>query len=187
MGSMRVDCGPVRIDTRAELDGYMDGSAGTVGRIMAPLLGVPERHHADFGRLGLAFQLTNFMRDVRDDSELGAGLPAGGGPRRYGVAEGDLAAGARRRAARAARHEVRRARALFASAGRRRRGARLGAARRALALGVYAACSTASRRTTSTCSAARAGVRAVAAAGAALGSAAPVTAARPCAARSGRR
>ena len=40
------------------------------GRIMAPLLGVPERHHADFGRLGLAFQLTNFLRDVREDYEL---------------------------------------------------------------------------------------------------------------------
>ena len=45
----------------------MDGSAGTVGRIMAALLGVPERHRADFGRLGQAFQLTNFLRDVRED------------------------------------------------------------------------------------------------------------------------
>ena len=43
MRSMRVDCAPVRIDSWEELDAYMDGSAGSVGRIMAPLLGVPER------------------------------------------------------------------------------------------------------------------------------------------------
>ena len=35
-----------------------------------PLLGVPERHHAGFGRLGQAFQLANFIRDVREDTAL---------------------------------------------------------------------------------------------------------------------
>jgi phytoene synthase len=70
MRSMRVDCGPVRIGSDAELDAYMDGSAGSVGRIMARLLDVPERFHADFGRLGEAFQLANFIRDVRKDWEL---------------------------------------------------------------------------------------------------------------------
>jgi phytoene synthase len=70
MRSMRVDCGPVRIGSDDELDTYMDGSAGSVGRIMAPLLDVPERFHADFGRLGQAFQLTNFIRDVDADWEL---------------------------------------------------------------------------------------------------------------------
>src|SRR5688572_10048400 len=71
MGSMRIDCGPVRMDSWDELDAYMDGSAGTVGRIMASLLAVPERHRADFGRLGQAFQLTNFLRDVDEDVSLG--------------------------------------------------------------------------------------------------------------------
>jgi len=71
MGSMRIDCAPVRIRTWDELDAYMDGSAGTVGRIMAALLEVPERHRADFGRLGQAFQLANFVRDVREDRDLG--------------------------------------------------------------------------------------------------------------------
>jgi len=70
MRSMRVDCGPVRIGSDAELDAYMDGSAGSVGRIMARLLDVPERFHADFGRLGQGFQLANFIRDVRKDWEL---------------------------------------------------------------------------------------------------------------------
>jgi len=70
MRSMRVDCGTVRIGSDDELDLYMDGSAGSVGRIMAPLLDVPECFHADFGRLGQAFQLTNFIRDVDEDWEM---------------------------------------------------------------------------------------------------------------------
>jgi phytoene synthase len=70
MRSMRVDCGRVRIASADELDRYMDGSAGSVGRIMAPLLDVPERFHADFGHLGQAFQLTNFLRDVGEDWSL---------------------------------------------------------------------------------------------------------------------
>ena len=66
MRSMRVDCGGrVRIASAAELDAYMDGSAAAVGRIMAPLLGSTD---ADgIARLGVAFQLTNFIRDVRED------------------------------------------------------------------------------------------------------------------------
>jgi phytoene synthase len=70
MDSMRVDCGPVRITTRAQLDRYMNGSAATVGRIMAPLLGAPPALAEDVARLGVAFQLTNFIRDVREDWEL---------------------------------------------------------------------------------------------------------------------
>ncbi len=66
MDSMRVDCGPVRIGDDAELDRYMDGSAATVGRIMAPILGAPAEAER-FAALGVAFQLTNFIRDVRED------------------------------------------------------------------------------------------------------------------------
>ena len=70
MDSMRLDCGPVRVATSAELDAYMRGSAGAVGLIMAPLLGVPPDLHARVAELGTAFQLTNFIRDVREDFEL---------------------------------------------------------------------------------------------------------------------
>ncbi len=67
MRSMRVDCGRVRMASADELDRYMDGSAGSVGRIMAPLLGVPEEQTDAFAAMGKAFQLTNFIRDVRED------------------------------------------------------------------------------------------------------------------------
>ena len=105
--SMRIDCEePVRICTRAQLDDYMEGSAATVGRIMAPLLGAPEPEAV--ARLGVAFQLTNFIRDVPVDWRMDrVYLP--------GLPEDDLRAGAatdtlRERIA----QEVGRARALFA-------------------------------------------------------------------------
>jgi phytoene synthase len=117
MGSMRRDCEPVRMLTWEELESYMDGSAGTVGRIMAPLLGVPERHHADYGRLGRAFQLTNFLRDVREDYSLERVYLPAEDRERFGVAEGDLG---RERASAEVRallgFEAGRARRLFASA-----------------------------------------------------------------------
>jgi phytoene synthase len=44
----------------------MNGSAASVGRIMAPLLGAPGERE-QMAALGVAFQLTNFIRDVRED------------------------------------------------------------------------------------------------------------------------
>jgi phytoene synthase len=107
MRSMRVDCGPVRIASHEELDRYMDGSAGTVGRIMAPLLGAPG-HSDEFARLGMAFQLTNFIRDVGEDWRL---------DRLYlpGLAEADVGGGRATPAFRALlAGEVGRARTMFA-------------------------------------------------------------------------
>jgi phytoene synthase len=117
MRSMRIDCGRVRIGSWDELVAYMDGSAGTVGRIMAPLLGVPAAHHADFGRLGIAFQHANFIRDVREDWSLDRIYLPVEDRERFGVGEADFA---RRSASPALRslvaHEVSRARGLFAAA-----------------------------------------------------------------------
>jgi len=92
MRSMRIDCAPVRISSWEELVAYMDGSAGSVGRIMAALLGVPARHHSDLGRLGLAFQLANFIRDVREDRRLDRVYLPTEDRERFGVSEDDLAA-----------------------------------------------------------------------------------------------
>jgi phytoene synthase len=68
--SMRIDCAPVRMASWEELESYMQGSAGAVGRILAALLGAPPERHDSFVSLALAFQLTNFIRDVREDWEL---------------------------------------------------------------------------------------------------------------------
>jgi 15-cis-phytoene synthase len=117
MCSMRIDCAPVRIETWPELEAYMDGSAGSVGRIMAPLLGVPERHQADYGGLGRAFQLTNFIRDVREDTALDRVYLPAEERDRFGVAEEQLRAEHASPELRALlAHEVRRARRLFADA-----------------------------------------------------------------------
>jgi phytoene synthase len=98
MDSMRMDCGPVRLDDDRALDRYMNGSAATVGRIMAPILGAPDLGER-FARLGIAFQLTNFIRDVPEDLLL---------DRRYlpGL-DADVPA--------AVAHQVARARAAFAA------------------------------------------------------------------------
>jgi phytoene synthase len=118
MRSMRLDCAPVRIASWDELVAYMDGSAGSVGRIMAPLLGVPHRHRGDLGRLGHAFQLANFIRDVAEDRRLDRIYLPAEDRARFGVAEADLA---RPRATPELRallaEQVRRARRLFAAAG----------------------------------------------------------------------
>jgi len=107
MDSMRVDCDePVRIASRAQLDDYMEGSAATVGRVIAPLLGAPEPEA--MARLGVAFQLTNFIRDVPVDWDLDrVYLP--------GLPEDDLRAGAASESLRERiGQEVVRARGLFA-------------------------------------------------------------------------
>src|SRR3954471_14772002 len=117
MRSMRIDCAPVRIASWEELVAYMDGSAGSVGRIMAALLGVPARHHPDLGHLGLAFQLANFIRDVREDATLDRVYLPAEDRERFGVSEQDLRAPRASPAVRAlVAHEVERARGLFASA-----------------------------------------------------------------------
>lgn len=116
MGSMRVDCEPpIRIDTYDQLATYMDGSAGTVGRIMATLLAVPPDHHADIGRLGVAFQLANFIRDVREDRGLDRIYLPAEDRARFGVTDEDLSGSGPRLEA-LLRHESERARALFAAA-----------------------------------------------------------------------
>jgi phytoene synthase len=115
MRSMRIDCAPVRIGSWDELVAYMDGSAGSVGRIMATLLGVSDQEA--LGRLGLAFQLANFIRDVREDRRLDRVYLPAEDRERFGVTDDDLLAARSTPEVRALlAHEVARARRLFASA-----------------------------------------------------------------------
>jgi 15-cis-phytoene synthase len=93
LDSMRLDCSGVRIETWSELERYMRGSAAAVGHVIAPLLGAPPDRHAAFGRLGVAFQLTNFIRDVREDWQLGRLYLPAEDRDRFDVREEDIARG----------------------------------------------------------------------------------------------
>lgn len=55
--------------TYEELEAYMDGSASAVGRMMTDVMNPdkPEKALPHATALGEAFQLTNFLRDVRED------------------------------------------------------------------------------------------------------------------------
>ena len=87
MDSMRVDCDSVRIASWDDLVRYMNGSAAAVGRIMTPLLGAPGPAAESFAKLGMAFQLTNFIRDVREDWALDRMYLPADERARFGVSE----------------------------------------------------------------------------------------------------
>ncbi|MFB6083513.1 MAG: phytoene/squalene synthase family protein [Halorientalis sp.] len=67
--AMATDIEKSRYETYAELEEYMRGSASAVGYMMTGIMDVEEpdvaRPHAR--ALGEAFQLSNFLRDVRED------------------------------------------------------------------------------------------------------------------------
>ncbi|UPM44217.1 phytoene/squalene synthase family protein [Halocatena salina] len=67
--AMATDITKRRYDTYAELEAYMDGSAAAVGRMMTSVMlpGDPSQALPHATALGEAFQLTNFLRDVRED------------------------------------------------------------------------------------------------------------------------
>lgn len=116
MCSMRLDCDRVRIASWTELETYMEGSAGSVGRILTPLLGAPAEAGDAFSRLGRGFQLANFLRDVREDRALDRIYLPAEDLERWGVPEADLEGAATSPALRSAVElQVRRARALLAA------------------------------------------------------------------------
>ncbi|MBB2914593.1 phytoene synthase [Streptosporangium becharense] len=73
--SMRADLTVTRYATYDDLLGYMEGSAAVIGTMMLPVLeplpGMEERAREPARQLGLAFQLTNFLRDVAEDLARG--------------------------------------------------------------------------------------------------------------------
>ena len=63
---------PVSYDTWDDLLVYMDGSAAVIGEMMLPILEPADpRAYSHARDLGLAFQLTNFLRDVAEDLDRG--------------------------------------------------------------------------------------------------------------------
>jgi len=75
----------------AELDGYCRRVAGAVGVACVAVYGSDDVERA--GTLGVALQLINIMRDVREDWELGRVYLPQDELTSYGVAEDDIAAG----------------------------------------------------------------------------------------------
>jgi 15-cis-phytoene synthase len=71
--SMEMDLTETSYDTYEDLLVYMEGSAAAIGAMMLPILGAPDRDAArePARQLGLAFQLTNFIRDVGEDLTRG--------------------------------------------------------------------------------------------------------------------
>ncbi|MGQ4555225.1 squalene/phytoene synthase family protein [Halobellus sp. GM3] len=69
--AMRSDIETDRYETYEDLEAYMDGSAAAVGRMMTAIMRppAPEKALPHATALGEAFQLSNFLRDVREDVE----------------------------------------------------------------------------------------------------------------------
>jgi phytoene synthase len=125
--SMRADLVVSSYDRYADLAGYMWGSAAVIGLQMLPILGQagPDVPQPELRRraidLGLAFQLTNFIRDVGEDLDRGRIYLPLESLRMFGVEPAQLAAA---RAAgtvdepirRLLRFEIERTRALYRSA-----------------------------------------------------------------------
>ncbi|MBC3989860.1 phytoene/squalene synthase family protein [Streptomyces sp. AC563] len=74
LSSMRADLSVTDYPTYADLRGYMRGSAEVIGLQMLPVLGTVaplEEAAPHAAALGVAFQLTNFLRDVGEDLDRG--------------------------------------------------------------------------------------------------------------------
>ena len=74
MDSMRMDLTVTDYPTYSDLERYVHGSAAVIGLQVLPVLGtsVPrEEAEPAAAALGIAFQLTNFIRDVGEDLDRG--------------------------------------------------------------------------------------------------------------------
>jgi phytoene synthase len=111
--SMRMDLTVARYRTWDDLCEYMDGSAAVIGEMMVPVLGAADRVAVTppARALGLAFQLTNFLRDVREDLDRGRIYLPEEDLRRFGADPARRCVGDSWRALMA--FEIARARALY--------------------------------------------------------------------------
>ena len=73
LSSMEMDLSITSYPSYDALLRYMDGSAAVIGEMMLPILepSEPARARAHARDLGLAFQFTNFLRDVGEDLDRG--------------------------------------------------------------------------------------------------------------------
>jgi phytoene synthase len=73
LAAMAADLSITEYESWDHLLEYMDGSAAVIGEMLLPILDPVDRVAAlePARQLGLAFQLTNFLRDVGEDLDLG--------------------------------------------------------------------------------------------------------------------
>jgi phytoene synthase len=101
--SMRMDLHVRAYADYAALLEYMEGSAAVIGTMMLPILLAPDdgprpvaaaadRAREPARQLGLAFQLTNFIRDVAEDLDRGRVYLPVADLESFGVGRADLAA-----------------------------------------------------------------------------------------------
>jgi phytoene synthase len=114
-GAMAMDLTRSAYETWEDLCDYMEGSAAVIGEMMLPVLEpTSPAAYAPARSLGLAFQLTNFLRDIDEDLDRGRVYVPQQDLRRFGV---DLA---ERRATRDFKellaYEIERNRALYDAA-----------------------------------------------------------------------
>jgi phytoene synthase len=123
LDSMAMDLTVTEYATYDDLLAYMEGSAAVIGTMMLPILEAEDRVAArePARQLGLAFQLTNFIRDVGEDLERGRVYLPVEDLDAFGLTRADLAACLTdRRSSPAVReliaYEVQRARAHYLGA-----------------------------------------------------------------------
>jgi phytoene synthase len=118
ISGMEMDLTPRRYANFSELDLYCHRVAGTVGLLLAPVLGATEPDAAvPAARLGKAMQLTNILRDVREDLARGRLYLPLEELEAFGVTEAELREGRVTPQFRSLmRAQIARARALYAQA-----------------------------------------------------------------------
>lgn len=118
MESMKMDTHVFRYKTYEDLEVYTYGSAAVVGLMMCRISGVTDERatpHAE--ALGVAMQLSNFLRDVREDRARGRIYLPLEDLERFGYAEEELGKGVvDERFVALMRFEIERARKLYAVA-----------------------------------------------------------------------
>ena len=114
-GAMAMDLTISSYETWEDLCGYMEGSAAVIGEMMLPVLEPRDPAAKKPARaLGLAFQLTNFLRDIDEDLDRGRVYVPQADIRRFGVDLGTRRATPEFQALMA--YEIERNRALYAFA-----------------------------------------------------------------------
>ncbi|WP_223642035.1 phytoene/squalene synthase family protein [Corallococcus sp. EGB] len=94
ISGMEMDLTKLRYDTWEELDLYCYRVAGVVGLMLTPVLGCEDARAVEpAADLGRAMQLTNILRDVREDLERGRVYLPSEELRAFGITEDALRAG----------------------------------------------------------------------------------------------